>query len=378
MVTVVLSLIIVGAIYLLYAQSVSAYRVQGQLLDMQDRLRFGMEHIKRDFRRTAFLATPNSNSDANVCPPPASHLRAITVEPFQLTPYSPFGGANANIHPTRITLFGDFFSGRAYKTQGIQDNKVYLTTPPAPMGEGEPDPFPRTKVEYDLLFNPYPNISARYLRIVTKDQFEIYLPIASADFDEKSITLQSMVPTQGTGNLCGIAGFGEGLEVNLAGFVRYSILSDIRVPDGSKTDLVREELRTDGSTLISNSQLVIAEFAVDLQLYDFGVDTANAGAAPSMKVLPLVTDVFPGGPDLSLGNTLAATPEYLRFVTIKLTVRSEEEDPNHFFTPRETMFHPIYGFELSDMEGACRTQTLASRVELTSMAVRNMQKAGGP
>ena len=67
MVSVVLSFIIVGAVYSLYVQSVSAYRVEGFNLDMQDRLRFGLEHMKRDMRRAGFLATPDSYTDDNVC-----------------------------------------------------------------------------------------------------------------------------------------------------------------------------------------------------------------------------------------------------------------------------------------------------------------------
>jgi len=374
MVTLVLAFVIVGAIYLLYSQSVSASRVELQLLDMQDRLRFGLEHIKRDFRRTGFQATPNSNVDDNVCPKPATHLRAVTLQPYQ---DMPFKDDNPNISPTFIVLFGDFFSGRSYRTDAIQDNKVYLVVPPPPTIEGEPDPYPRTEVEFDRVFNPYPNVKARYLRIATQEQFEIFLPVIDADFDEKSVTLENSVPMMGGGSMCGVSGFGQGLEVNIAGYVRYAVLTDTRpnAPAG-KTDLVREELQTNGTTLVPNSQLVIADYAIDIQLYDFGADVANAGNVPQLQVMPFVSDVVGGGSPLELGNSLTATPELLRFVTVKLTVRSMDEDPNHFYVQRQNMFQPLYGFELSPMEGGCRTATMASRVELSSLAVRNMQSIG--
>jgi hypothetical protein len=66
-------------------------------------------------------------------------------------------------------------------------------------------------------------------------------------------------------------------------------------------------------------------------------------------------------------------PQDLRFVTAKVTVRTESEDEGFTFIPREDVHAPLDGYEASDMVGACRTLTLASRVQLTSLAVRNMK-----
>jgi len=369
LVTMVLALVIVGAVYMLYAQSVTGYRIESQILDMQARLRFGLEHIKRDFRRAGFMATPNSAVDSDVCPAPTNHLRSVTLLPNNGSVYQPWPSANPYIQPSAITLFGDFFSGRVYKTAGIQDNKVFLALT---------DSFPASEVEFNRIFLPFKGVSVRYLRLVTQDQFEMYLPIDEADWEERSITVNQSVPALGGGSLCGIAGFGEGLDVSVAGFVRYRLLNDGRAnaPAG-KTDLVREELQLNGTDAVAGSQLVIADYAVDLQFYDFGVDTDTLGTSPTLQVFSLYNQVADSGGGGMLGTTLNAAPENLRFLTVKLTVRTDQEDPNHSFGTRQTLFDSLDGFELDTMEGACRTATLASRVELTSLAVRNLKAGGG-
>ncbi len=364
MVTVVLSFVIVGAVYALYAQSVSAYRVEGQTLDMQDRLRFGLEHMKRDLRRSGFLATPNSAVDESVCPAPDYELRAITIttDPYLSQVHRPL--ENVEVQPSTVTLFGDFFSGRVYRTSGIQGNQVTL----------QADGLPESEVEFNQIFNPYPGTPSRYLRVVTPSQFEFYLPITAADFATRSVTLQNSAPTASDGTLCGVTGFGEGLEVNVAGFIRYRILFDTR-PDAEtgKTDLVREELQVDGQTVVPNSQLVIADYAIDLQFYDFGFDMDSVGNSPSFVQYGVVDQVAD-----EMGNGLlgkdgkVSLPHRLRYLTIKVTVRASSEDPDYAFRQREDVYAPLTHFDLDEMAGSCRTSTLASRVELTSLAVRNL------
>ncbi len=370
MVSVVLSFVIIGAIYTLYGQSVSAYRIEGQSMDMQDRLRFGLEHIKRDLRRAGFLATPNSQIDGSVCPKPTDALRAITLSTSQAAGSVYRSTENVYVRPTTMTLFGDFFSGRTYLTAGITGNQVILQATQA---------FPDTQVAFNQVFNPTPSTPSRYLRLINQDQFEIYLAITGADFVSRTLTLESAVPAAGGGTLCGITGFGEGLEVNVTGFVRYSIVPDTR-PDADvgKTDLVREELQLDGDTPLPDSQLVIADYAIDMQFYDFGFDLDSVGNSPSFVQYALVDQVADDSNGGFLGSTAGtAIPHRLRYLTVKLTVRTVNEDPEFVFRPREDdKFEPLVSFDLSDMQGSCRTSSLASRVELTSLAVRNL--VGGP
>lgn len=383
MVTMVLSVVVLGALYVIYAQSVAAFRIETQYLNMQERVRFGLEHLKRDMRRAGFMAHPNSqNTTAKICPTPTFPLRAATVFAGDGgSTYQPWAGANPYVKPLQMVLFGDFFHGKAFPTAGIQGNKVYFQQHPnlpgctysdAPAANNSS--MCSNSVEFLRVFN-----ADRYLRIVTQDQDEILLPIISANWAERSVVLADDVPRFGTSN-CGIAGFGEGLEANVAGFVRYRVAVDTRItPTGPKTDLIREELQVDGSTVVVDSQLVIAEYVVDLGLYDFIFDIKGTGV-PDLISLDTTTmgvaDEVGGG---LLGNTAGAYPENLRAVTVKLTVRSPTEDPSFTFDARTGQFEPLDGFEIDQMVGACRTLTLASRVELTSLAVRNLRRImGGP
>lgn len=376
MVTMVLALVVMGAVYMLYAQSVAGYRIETQIVDMQNRLRFGLEHLKRDIRRAGFLATPNSLADtATVCNPPATHLRAVTLYPNSGSVYEPYPGANPFIQPVRLTLFGDFFSGRTFMTRYVSGTRVCF------------DPgsnLPATEIDFYRTFKPYPAHKTRYLRLVTHEETkrETYLAIESVDWPSRCVIVDRPVPSYQDDPVCGVPdGFEHMLEASVAGFVQYRLLTDTRpnapkdaAGNFTKTDLVREELEVDGETVVPSSQLVIADYAVDLQFYDFGFyDESNPNNPVISGPYPTIAEVaFENGGGL-LGNNLGAHPERLRFMTVKLSVRSAEEDPNWFFTKRQQVTAPLMGFELDAMEGACRVATLASRVELASIAVRNLK-----
>ncbi len=364
MVAMVLSIIILGSLYMIYTSSMSAYRTEDQILSMQERLRFGLEHLKRDLRRAGFLATPNSRADvSNVCYSPVE-LRSVVLE--LRSGDNPYPLRNPNLRPTSISLFGDFFSGYTYHTVAVQADKVFLLDDNDPVtGAGS---FPRTEADYLRIFT-----SNRFLRILTKEQFEIYIPIISANYVEKSVTLATPVPISGAGG-CGISGFGDGLDVNVAGFIRYSIMTDVRpnAPVG-KTDLVREEVQVDASTIVPNSALVIADYAVDLQLYDFGFENTATSTVWDILRRHMPNEVAGTGTGW-LDDHSAARPHLLRYLTVKLTVRSEDEDPRYNFQTRAAEFQPVDGYDLSEMEGACRTLSMASRVFLTSISMRNLNR----
>lgn len=364
MVAMVLAIIILGSLYMIYTSSMAAYRVEDQILSMQERLRFGLEHVKRDLRRAGFLATPNSRAiNSNVCYAPVE-LRGVMLQLRHGD--NPYPLRNPNLTPASITLFGDFFSGHTYRTIAVQADKVFLLDNNDPVTGG--GSFPRTESDFLRIF-----ARNRFLRIVTKEQSEIYIPITSSNFVEKSITLATPVPVSGAGG-CGVSGFGDGLDVNVAGFIRYSIMSDVRpnAPVG-KTDLVREELQTDGLTEVANSALVIADYAVDLQFYDFGFENTATGSVWDILRRHMPNEVAGTGTGW-LDNHSAAVPHLLRYLTVKLTVRSEDEDPKYNFNVRASEFQPLDGYDLSEMEGACRTLSMASRVFLTSISMRNLNR----
>jgi hypothetical protein len=122
--------------------------------------------------------------------------------------------------------------------------------------------------------------------------------------------------------------------------------------------------------------LVIADYAVELQFYDFGMDDLDeTGENPGLRWYQNVDQVAdPEGGGMLGPTNNEANPQDLRLVTAKLTVRTEGEDPSYTMIPRTTPFAPLDGYETTQMEGACRTLSLATRVELSSLAVRNLKE----
>lgn len=362
MVTVALASVMVAAVYYIYNNSAVGYRVENEVMDMESRMRFSLEHLKRDVKRAGFLATPNSTVDDAVCPKPNNQLRAVTVTPGDGWVYQPFGNANPNISPASITLFGDFWSGRVYRTASIVENKVYL------QGDAV---FPASETEFERIFS-----TSRYLRIVNKDRFELYLPIVSSDYAQRVIQLNQTVPSLSAGSLCGIAGFGEGLEVNVAGFIKYSVVQDTRekAPDG-KADLVRQDVGIDGTTVLDGTRLPVGEYVVDMQFYDFAFDSDTTGENPEITLRPFIEDVSGGG-SWRIDNVAAARPEDLRAISVKLTMRSVDEDPSSPHTARTAAHTPLMTFELSLMAGTARCLSLGGRLVMDSLLARNVKGAG--
>ncbi|MBM4387149.1 MAG: prepilin-type N-terminal cleavage/methylation domain-containing protein, partial [Deltaproteobacteria bacterium] len=270
-----LATILIATTAYVFITSSSAFRAQEHVISIQEQLRFAVEQIKRDVRKAGFLATPDSAADDNVCPKPLQRLMAISFAR---------GGAeylpevNLNIAPSSVTLFGAFASPNVFYTISITGNVVTIQ-----QGAG----YPQTLAEFNQIFN-----SRHLLRIVNKDQYEMYFGISAADFASGTITLDSVVPVVEEPNYCGIHGVGEGLEVNVANYIRYSLIADVRdgAPAG-KIDLVREELQDDGVTPYEGSRLIIAEYIVDMQFYDFAIDNDPTRMDPNMQLSPLIENV---------------------------------------------------------------------------------------
>jgi hypothetical protein len=233
--------------------------------------------------------------------------------------------------------------------------------------------FP-TKKQFEEIFKP-----GLFLRIVTAEQYELYYPIASVDYNPPlqpvpTINLASAPPISTPPDYCGVQGFGVGLEVNSAGYVRYRLLDDNRAgaPNG-KIDLVREELDA-SRNVVNGTTMVIAEFAADLQFYDFAYDAdLTAQTQPTLAFEPDFADAIDPGRAYNFGPTASARPQRLRAVTVKLTMRTEDEDPDWPFVARTATNAPIDSYDVDTvMVGSARTVSLAARVPLRSFTVRNV------
>lgn len=361
LVSMALAVILLGSIYYVYALSSASYRMAGQQLRAMDQARFAMEQIRRDVAAAAFMATPASTSDPNVCRKPSPPLHGIALQQVGDVANGGLGANdNQNISPTAVTLLGAWWNTGIYVVDHIDGlgTQVFLRTDSLP-----------PRAEFDATFVP-----GRFLRVVTQDQFELYPIIAAADHGTGIVTLTpgTALPVAVPPDSCGYYGDGNGMEINVVGYVRYRIVRDSRAgAPAAKTDLVREEMDNRFQP-VRGSMLVIAEHVIDLQFYDFVFDSDTSRRDPNLAVTPLVTGVVNGSTGI-LGTNDDATPQRLRYLTAKVTTRTEEEDQGLRFAPRQNLFAPIDSYQVDPiMEGAARTASLATRIGLRSFAVRNV------
>jgi len=358
MIAMVLSVILIMAIYYIYHATTSSYRAQDQIMAAMEQARFGLDQLRRDVGAAGFLATPNTAADPNVCPKPIQPYRAVSLDRVHGV-----NNGNTNIVPNSITLMGAFWSPTVYTTRSVVGRQVVL------QGPEDGAAFPPTYADFDQIF-----VKNRLLRIANADQFEMYFRIDNANFGSRTITLGDPVPITTPPDFCGVQGFGVGLEVSVVGFVRYTL-----VPDDSeigKIDLVRQELDARDpalNTVLPNSTIRVAEYVADLQFYDFAFDVDRTGRNPLIQVFPTIENVLDSGTQL-LNLSLAARPQDLRFVTIKLTTRTSHEDESWPYRERRNLYDPIESYEVdSTMAGSARTVSLAVRVPLVSLQVRNVK-----
>ena len=360
MVAVLVGSIVVAGIYLLYNQSVRAYRVQDQSLDAIGQLRAAMHQMRTDLRSAGYNAPCQTDMEAWVTTPPGMVLSAVAVETDPDLPVM-LPGVNTSIAPQQVRILGDFWSHRTYTTEAVSGQTVTLRWGPEDGDENE----------FNRIFN-----ARRLLRIETYGVIreEQLIPISTADFSggfNPTITLSNAVQ--------GIGGFGTGNEVSVVGYIRYRLKRDTRRDSESlKVDLVREELRPNG-TLAEGSALIIAENVVDLQVYDVCMNT-NTPEPGTMIQLPIVPGV--SLKCFSTLNTLDAAgrslapnsgneSHLLRSLSIKLAARTPYEDPDIPFAPRDTIDQPLRAYELDiDLPGAARVFELAAMTTLTSIQTR--------
>jgi hypothetical protein len=365
-----IAMILMVSVYTVYTISTRGYRVQQQFMGAMQQARFAMGQLQRDISAAGFLATPMSTADNSVCPKPVTNLPGLAIVK---------GGAvgeptlNVKVAPQQITLFGAFWSPRIYFTQSVAGNVVTF------QGGDLASGWPQTAAEFQRIFEP-----GRFLRLVNADQFEMYIaisartfiPAAGANPPGGTVTLASPVPVASPPDFCGVQGFGVGLEANVAGYVRYLLVADPSEP--AKVDLVRQELDgSDGTlaTVMAKSTIRVAEYVADLQFYDFAMDVDSTGRRPTIGVYPTLEGDTPAGlAPLVLDVTAGARPQDLRFVTVKLTTRTQDEDESFRFVPRTDVDVPLDTYEVDpDMAGAAHTVSLAARIGFPSFQVRNVK-----
>lgn len=356
MVAVLVGSIVIAGVYMMYSTSTRGYRIQNHALDALGQLRMGLRQVKADLRAAGYNAPAQSNVEGWVLVPSGETLSAVAVEVDPAGPVA-LPADNQNVSPQRLRILGDFWSQRSYTVEQVAGNLVTLR-----WGADDGD-----EIEFGRIFRPQ-----RLLRVESYGtaRTEEVIEITAAAFNagvSPSISLLNPITT--------ITGFGTGAEASVLGYVRYRLLRDDRRSDLEiKYDLIREELDPTGEP-VEGTALVVAEHVVDLQVYDFCMNTQTVEAG-TMRQVPVVLQCFPtlaalgaAGRDLSTAPTNES--HLLRSLTVKIASRATHEEAELLFAPRPTADEPIRAFELDpDMPGAARVYEMAGTVALLSVQAR--------
>lgn len=367
MVAVVIAAVVMLGVYSMYTSSVRGYRVQGQQLDSLGQLRMATRQIRADLRSAGYNAPGQSNAEPWVETPAGLVVSAVSVEE---DPEAPVIAKEQNklIIPQRIRILGDFFSHRTYTAEQVAGQTVTLRWDQVIDG---------SLADFERIFN-----DRRLIRVETYGEArrEQVIPIASASFNggfSPTVTLTDPVQNMN--------GFGTGSEVSVLGYVRYRLKRDTRrTADGSKVDLIREELDPFGAP-IAGSALIIAEYVVDLQVYDlcFNVTRPEEGTMRQTPVqIECIEDLgtltsfegfFAGfyGSSLSLRADNSNQSHLLRSLTVRISTRTPFEDEDVAFVAKEEINQPLHTYDIDpEMDGSARVSEIAAMVTLTSVQAR--------
>lgn len=360
MITALVGAIVIAAVYSMYTISTKAYRIQNQSLDALGQLRSAHKQIRADLRSAGYNSPGHTGVETWVVTPAGEVYTALGIDRPD-NPQVANPTQNTDTEPQRLRILGDFWSQTTYRTAQIDGATVTLEWVPGANGD---------QAEFDRIFDPYGVAGHRLLRIETYGvaRQEQFIPIEAADFGtgtNPTITLAQ--------DVVGITGFGAGNEVNVIGFVQYEVrLGD----DDLKSDLVRVELEADGVTAIEESALVIAEYIVDLQIYDVLMNEQGVVPGTMQQVPVLLTHRetqadWEAARDLHLTDPVLNFSHFARALTVKLSARTTHEDEGIPFAPRLAQDTPLHAYELDpDLPGAARVFELASTTALTSIQAR--------
>lgn len=316
----------------------------------------GFERLRAEIGRAAFLSSPNVRADPFVCNGPqvsggwpALLGQLASLQISQQTP-TPNGTLAANnLAPDQITIMGSLASVDQFPITNVDLNatggfRVSLSANNSAMARlGYPTAVGQASRE-TLLATVFG--IGRGLRIADKKGRYYYGVISAVDATTTpDIILAPLpsIPFSTNDQVCGISGFCVGCVASVVNFVRYDVRTLKNSPnaatpdpyapiyadgganptDGDRTELTRVELDATGTPIVGTEELV-TEYAVDLK---FGLTVATAGNDPTVSTLPLGSPQIPtyAGPT---GGATPATPQRIRAVRVRLSVRSAEADRN--------------------------------------------------
>ena len=311
----------------------------------------GFERLKGDIERAGYLSTPNIQTDPLVCTKVSSGSPPglLTLAGLRITPDTPDlsgngafalnASASQIITPDQIVLSGSYTATDEFPiSEASNGTNIFLQVNTPSMARLGYTTASGTANQTALLKNVFGASAGQILRV--KDQSGmLYFGQISAvtGGSQPSITLTAPFPVQSAGGrTCGLRGYEMGSSANVVNLVRYRILDLQNSPDGTawaplfaasqgasgedtRTELVRDQLTTDGTT-IPGTVDIVAEYAVDLQFSVMG---------QAVRGVSSLAFASPPGGDWDLyfkANGTDDRPQGVRSVRVRLSVRSREAD----------------------------------------------------
>lgn len=386
MVALVITGIVLGALFSVSKTSTDTFNQQQRAAEMQLRLRFAMEQLRADVQRAGYMTTPNSQTDPRVCPRPMTVMAGIEVA--NDTPPLPLTSDNTFITAKVLRLMGNFTSADEYAVAGVAPNgtTIYL--------QNRTPQWARVTSSSEMS-RIFPTGTS--LRVTNANGVSQFVTISGTSYQAStSSTLPSIevssspallvvgATTGGSTIGCGISGLGVGASVSAVTMVEYRIanLAGTQAElypanpalSAAKTDLVRTEYLYPSRTVISGTQRIVGEYTVDL---DFGVsfDVGFPTTAPDSLVRinsyrigdTRVTSLL--GP---IGTS--GLPQQARTLSVRLSMRDREQDPAFGWIARTAATDPLTRFRvLNDRVGAARVRTLTTDIVLPNLSARNLR-----
>lgn len=364
-----LSSVVMLAVYFVFISNTEQYYRQEQIVQMQENMRFALEHVKNDMRNAGRLTVVNGNNanpDPGFCrpTPDMQAIRLFDNEQAGARPDLPniLQQFQNGIRPDRLQLLIDASGATTAVSRRISGQVVTLeANDRQPTRDARVLLQPGADQRFERMFR-----AGHFLYISSLDEKASDLvPITNVAFDAGGarITL-SRQP-------CLPAGMCDGrCNVNPVQLVEYALVDDDAV--AGKTDLVRRIIAADSAEPIEGTQLVISEYAVNLQIWGTYDARVLAGNQPNVPPDPDPTDDIGNWPNAaSEGQVLNVRPERVRALNVVLATRTPRADRNFTLAfdiaqaPNQRIIADRTWFKLdgTPKTGFARVATLVSQVE---------------
>ncbi len=398
MVAVTGGLVVSVVVFALARDGSRFYQRETRVADATLSTVIGFERLRNDIARAGYLSTPNLIRDPMFCGDPSSTgswpVRLKNLSSIQILDDASAAGNSvlsaASRSPQQIILSGAYNSVERFPAADVQlasTGSGYTVTlqtnigPLARLGYGTMDVTARST----LLTRLFP--TGRALHIVNESGRFQFGRIAGVDTSSAAVIQLGQQPAlnlpSGATSLCSVKG--ASTLVNVVNILRYrlaSVLKDAESnPTGefgdyaplfasradnpyeeSRMELVREELDVDGAVVADSSE-VVAEYAVDLA---FGIEVAQLAGTTATDLQ--LSDFGAANVTTLAGPVLGTsqTPQLVRMVRARLSIRSREPDRDAPIGPAPTAGLPLYRVPLGEAGAGpfARVRTLQADIAI--------------